>query len=148
MQENTQKTSGKKIWSRLLYMILFAIVFGITETVVYITALVAFASMLVRGSINPSILGFGKNLGKFVNQIVEFLTFNTEDLPFPFTAWPDEPAKANDKPTADPHMRSAEESESSRQKSDMEKTAGNNSDSTISPPQKNQTDQPKPETID
>ena len=36
------------------------------------------------------LLKFSQNLAAYVFQIITFLTFNSEQRPFPFTAWPDD----------------------------------------------------------
>ena len=90
MQQNTDNNKSGSIWGRLVYMLLFGLIFSVAETVVFITTLVAFVTKLLSGSVNVSVLMFGKNLGTYLNQIVSFLTFNSEEHPFPLSAWPND----------------------------------------------------------
>ena len=77
-----------KTWMRALYMLLFTIIYAVTEVI--ITAVVVFQFLLVlfTGKANPRLLEFGQSLGTFIYQILQFLTFNTETMPYPFGEWP------------------------------------------------------------
>ena len=70
-------------------MLLFAIIYNIAEVILIAVALFQFISNLVTGQSNTRILEFGQSLSLFVYQIWQFLTFNSESLPFPFSPWPD-----------------------------------------------------------
>jgi len=37
---------------------------------------------------NTRLLTFGRSLGSYVQQLVNFQSFNTEEKPFPFNDWP------------------------------------------------------------
>jgi hypothetical protein len=45
--------------------------------------------VLFKGQVNESVLPFGQNLSTYIYQITLFLTFNTDDMPFPFMDFPD-----------------------------------------------------------
>jgi len=81
-------------WMRLIYMILFAIVVNVAELVVGVIAVVQFMSKLFSGRINQQLAEFGEGLSLYFRQIVAFLTFQTEDKPFPFAPWPETSARA------------------------------------------------------
>ncbi|MFT5562679.1 MAG: hypothetical protein ACI9Z9_002564, partial [Litorivivens sp.] len=49
-----------------------------------------FFSALLTGSVNEPLLKFAKNGSIYIQEVLEFLTFNSEIRPFPFTSWPDE----------------------------------------------------------
>ena len=80
-------TSGPT-WLRLVYMILFAVVFGVAELVVAFVVVVQFAFKLFTGEVNEHLAEFGNGLAAYFRQIVAFLTFHAEDKPFPFAPWP------------------------------------------------------------
>ncbi len=81
-------TSGPSIWQRLLYMILFFIIYGVTEFVIYAVVIFQFFAVLITGRSNERLLVFGQSLSTYVYQIMRFLTFNSEQCPFPIAAWP------------------------------------------------------------
>ena len=84
-----QCLKNKSAWLRLLYMILFAILYSIAEIVIFAVAVYQFFSVLFTGNKDEKILNLGKSLSTYVYQVLQFLTFNTEDKPYPMGDWPD-----------------------------------------------------------
>jgi hypothetical protein len=50
-----------------------------------------FLSSLFTGQPNDLLTRFGGNLARYLQQIIVYMTFATEEKPFPFMPWPDEP---------------------------------------------------------
>jgi hypothetical protein len=48
----------------------------------------------ITRSTQANLLAFGSSLAEYVRQIVAYLTFNTEEKPFPFGEWPSEANRA------------------------------------------------------
>lgn len=80
----TQRTT----WLRALYMVLFALIYSVVELVILAVVLLQFAFVLFSGRSNQRLLRFGQTLSTYVYQILVFVTYNTEDKPFPFSPWP------------------------------------------------------------
>lgn len=78
----------RSIWLRGLYMLLFGFIYSVAEFVTVAVVLLQFGIRLITGRLNPQLLGLGQSLSVFIYQIWRFLTFNSEELPFPFTRWP------------------------------------------------------------
>ena len=91
LKENVTRSS---IWLRLLSMIVLGIAFNVAEIVIFAVVVFQFLVTLFSGNPNEQLTRFGNNLARYVQQIVSFMTFATEDKPFPFGAWPDEPYEA------------------------------------------------------
>lgn len=72
---------------RGLLMILFAFLFGITETILFVAAVIQFFWMASHDSPNESIVRFGKSLANWTADVVRFQTGATEELPFPWQSW-------------------------------------------------------------
>lgn len=83
------------LWTRAVFMVLFAIISVIARAVITLLAVVQFIVVMFTGRANEAMLELGNNLAKYVSEMVRFVTFNTEDKPFPFSPWPDEPIEAN-----------------------------------------------------
>ncbi len=81
---------SRGLWTRALHMILFAITYSIAGTVMAAIVVVQFLFVLFTGHRLPRLLSFGEGLAVFIYQVLRFLTFNTEDKPFPFGNWPGE----------------------------------------------------------
>ena len=47
-----------------------------------------FVLALVSDGPNARLVGFGQSLGRYLAQITNFVSFATEEVPFPFSAWP------------------------------------------------------------
>ena len=75
-------------WLRALYMVLFAVIYNVAEIVLAAVVLLQFLLVLLRGESNQRLLAFGKGLSTYVYQIFLFLTYNSEEMPFPFNPWP------------------------------------------------------------
>jgi len=77
------------IWIRGLYMLMFSLCYSIAEFVLIAVVIVQFLLKLFTGNSNPRLLKLGQSLATYIYQIIQFLTFNSEYLPYPFAEWPD-----------------------------------------------------------
>ncbi len=87
-QEIRQSIMARSTWLRGLYMLLFAVAYGVAELLLLVTAVFQFLTLLVTGKTVARLLIFGENLSRYFYQIVRYLTFNIEERPFPFSDWP------------------------------------------------------------
>jgi hypothetical protein len=85
-----QRLTSRNLWTRALYMLFFVLAYGIAEAVVAVVVIVQFIFLLISGRANENLLVFGNNLSTYVRQILQFQTFNSEHLAYPFGDWPDE----------------------------------------------------------
>jgi hypothetical protein len=76
---------------RVLYMAIFAIVFWILCWVLAMTAILQLLFALLGDAPNPQLVRFGGGLAVYSREIIDFLTFSSAKIPYPFTAWPDPP---------------------------------------------------------
>jgi len=86
-QELKRNLTSSGIWLRGLHMLVMAIVYGVSEIVLTAVVVLQFLIRLVTGEANANLLAFGRQLSAFAYNIFLFLTFNTEDKPFPFRDW-------------------------------------------------------------
>lgn len=80
--------SRPSIWLRLLWMVIFAVIFNIAELIVAAIAVLQFGIVLFTGECNARILAFSRSLNRFIYQILSFVTFDSDERPFPFADWP------------------------------------------------------------
>lgn len=90
MQETTVVPSNQQKWLRLIYMVIFMIAGSITISLASLIAFFQFLSILISNKPNENLLTLGKMLSLYIKQIIEYLTYTTEEKPYPFTAWPTE----------------------------------------------------------
>ncbi len=75
---------GVRAGFMLLFYIASRFVFGL----VFIIALFQLICVLITGNPNDKVLHFGRSLSYYVAQIVDYLTYNSEEKPWPFQEWP------------------------------------------------------------
>ena len=80
---------SKSIWLRGLFMLLFAVLYGVAEMVLAVVAVFQFGAALITGKPNDNVTRFGNSLGQYIFQITQFVTFNSEVKPFPLSNWPE-----------------------------------------------------------
>lgn len=76
-------------WMRGLNIILFAIIYSVTEIVIALVVVFQFLSVLLTHKTNDKLLSLGMNLSTYIFQILSYVTFNTNERPFPFSDFPD-----------------------------------------------------------
>ncbi len=79
---------ARETWVRGLFMLLFGLVFWIAEFLMVMVAAFQFGFVLFTGRTNERLLDFGDDLSRLFYQLVRYLTFNTDEKPFPFSDWP------------------------------------------------------------
>jgi hypothetical protein len=80
---------SRSTWLRLIFMIVFAVFFEVTRLVIGVVVVVQFLHVLLTGERNARLKDFGQSLAAYAYQVVRYLTFNTEERPFPFDVeWP------------------------------------------------------------
>jgi hypothetical protein len=75
-------------WLRALFMILFIIISWIAKWIVSIIAIFQFIYTLLTGNPLKTVMPFSDSLGQYIFQIIQYLTYVSEEKPFPFTNWP------------------------------------------------------------
>ena len=76
------------IWIRGLYMLLFGLLYSVAEVVLWTVVLVQFIYRIFNDETQPRLLELGASVARYIYQVLRFLSFNTEVMPFPFSDWP------------------------------------------------------------
>lgn len=84
IQENLKQVGT---WKRIGFILIFAVIAGVVRTLIWVVVLLQIAAALLTGQTNQHILGFGQKLAAYLYHILLFMTFNTDELPFPFSDW-------------------------------------------------------------
>lgn len=89
MNDHSEVSTGtRNIWMRGLFMLLMSLACNVAMTVLFVVALMQFLIMLLDDSPNERLASFGRSLARYLQQIVNFMTFASEAIPFPFNDWP------------------------------------------------------------
>ena len=106
-EEMRENLIDEGIWMRGVFMILFLIAYNIVEFLILLVALFQFVAVLFTGRVNETVLRLGNNLSFFALETFQYLTFNSNLRPFPFSPWPDEEPGGDlwrDNETAEPEL--------------------------------------------
>ena len=86
--ETKTNLQSKSTWVRVLYMLLFVLAYSVAEFVLGITVVIQVIIKLVTGELNERLKTFGNQISLYIFDVLKFLTFNSEEKPFPFDEWP------------------------------------------------------------
>jgi len=84
-QENISRTGT---WLRLVYMLLFALVFWVCKLVLLVLAVIQFLSLLLSGEKNEELDRFARSFSQYLGQVTAYLSLASDERPFPFADWP------------------------------------------------------------
>jgi len=84
INENLKKI---ETWKRIIFMLIYALIDSMVKLILWLVIFLQTGSVLLTGGTNPNVMDFGRNLATYHYQILLFLTFSTDELPFPFSKW-------------------------------------------------------------
>tara|TARA_B100001029_G_scaffold167985_1_gene161657 strand:+ start:363 stop:713 length:351 start_codon:yes stop_codon:yes gene_type:complete len=84
-QINREEITKTSKWARLVYMLIFGLIFNFSIIFLFGFALIQFVFYLFTGNVNENLSRVCFWLTKFYDQIVSYLLFQTDLPPFPFT---------------------------------------------------------------
>lgn len=76
------------VWIRLLYMIIFWFLLVLARFAVGLLAVLQSFLVLLAGAPNDHLRRMGGAIAVWTLQTMRFLTFSSDDKPFPFQDWP------------------------------------------------------------
>ncbi len=79
---------GKAGWQRVLFTAIFWVIFYLSQLVVAAVVVAQCIFTLISGAPNEQLLHFGDSMSKYIHEILRFVTFNTDQRPFPFADFP------------------------------------------------------------
>jgi hypothetical protein len=91
--QDPQTAFSKRKWRRLGWRLLFTLLMGLAfylgTLVLVALAVVQLIVSITHDEPNKRLRHFGQALGRYLRQIVDYMSFAREDVPFPFSEWPD-----------------------------------------------------------
>ena len=79
---------GKTGWLRIAFVVLFWVIFHFTQLVIAVVAIGQCGFVLLTNKPNKYLMQLGDSLSKYVAEILQYVTFNTDKRPFPFAEFP------------------------------------------------------------
>lgn len=84
---------GHQLWYRLPFMLLFAVALHLCGMVMWLICVVQFVIVLAYGDKNANLTAFSESLVSYISQALKYVSFNSEEKPFPFASWPTPPVE-------------------------------------------------------
>jgi hypothetical protein len=84
-----ENLKSRATWTRLLFMVISYVLVSLAGLVGIFVVILGFLMVLFTGKVNPELREVGQSLASYIYENVRYLTFNTDDRPFPFgNKWP------------------------------------------------------------
>lgn len=90
LDENQLKehVKDKDTWLRFVYLVVFGVAFYLSILLTFATSLFQFLAKLFSGTAFGGLSEFGDNMATYQAQVTRFLTFSSDEKPFPFAPFP------------------------------------------------------------
>jgi len=90
LNENDIKkfVKDKDTWLRFVYLVVFGFAFYLSIILTFATSIFQFLAKLFGGQSFAGLAEFGDNLATYQAQVTRFLTFSSDEKPFPFAPFP------------------------------------------------------------
>ena len=86
LEENLKSRST---WLRLIFMLVFYVLISLASLIGTVVVVLGFLWVLFTGEVNKQLQQTGQSLAGYLFEIVRYLTFNSDEKPFPFgREWP------------------------------------------------------------
>ena len=80
---------SRDTWTRLLFMLICYVLVSLASLVGSVVVVFGFLMVLFTGRVNPELREVGQSLARYVYENIRYLTYNTDERPFPFgSPWP------------------------------------------------------------
>ena len=88
MNDSKSETQYESILLRVLWMIVYLLVWQVAQFILGAVVLVQLIYRLIYGAPSASLMNFGDSLSQFLAQIGRFGTFHSDQKSWPFADWP------------------------------------------------------------
>lgn len=90
MENRENNQTSKADLTKVLYMILYLIIGRIISAMLFVIAVGQLIYTWVTGAPNAKVLQFTASMAEYAKQIVRYVSFNSEEKPWPSNDWPKE----------------------------------------------------------
>jgi hypothetical protein len=88
-EEDLKKNvKDKDTWLRFVYLVVFGVAFYLSILLTFATSVFQFLAKLFSGSPFSGLAEFGENMAVYQGQVTRYLTFASDEKPFPFAPFP------------------------------------------------------------
>jgi len=83
-----ENAKNADVWTRGLFILIYGVIFYFLFFLIWLVVIFQFLMKLITTELNDQLLDFSDSLTKYVSQILLYITFKSEERPFPFSPWP------------------------------------------------------------
>ena len=77
------------VWLRGLFILIFGVILYFAVILVWLVVAFQFVTKLLTGDLNRQVADFNGGLLRYISLILGYITFQSDDKPFPFSPWPE-----------------------------------------------------------
>jgi hypothetical protein len=103
--ERSERAQRESIILRVLWMLVFLVVWQLAELLLGGLVLVQLIYRLIYGAPSASLMNFGDSLSQYLAQIGRFGSFHSDQKPWPFADWPPRAGRRGATPWPRPRIR-------------------------------------------
>lgn len=86
IKENARNTDT---WLRGLFILVFGVIFYFLYIIIWLLVIFQFVTKVLTGELNSNLEQFSTKLTSYAMQILNYITFQSEQRPFPFSPFPE-----------------------------------------------------------
>ncbi len=84
-----ENLKSRATWTRLLFMVISYVLVSLASIVGIAVVVLGFLMVLFTGEVNRELREVGQSIATYIYENIRYLTFNTNERPFPFgREWP------------------------------------------------------------
>ena len=95
IKDNAKNTDT---WLRGLFILIFGVIFYFLYGLIWLLIIFQFITKVITGGLNSNLEQFSTKMTAYAMQILNYITFQSEERPFPFSPFPEGNAKAAPEP--------------------------------------------------
>ena len=88
-------------WKRGGYILLFSIFYQMAAALLFLIITFQFVHKLITGDTNSQLRQLSRSIGSYIYQVLQFMSFNSNYTPYPFSEWPEDELEVVEKSTND-----------------------------------------------
>jgi Domain of unknown function (DUF4389) len=86
--ELKRNVKDKDTWLKFVYLVIFGIAFYLSVLIAFPISIFQFLAKLFSGSAFAGLSDFGENIATYQSQVTRYMTFASDEKPFPFAPFP------------------------------------------------------------
>lgn len=88
INEVRENVKNVDTWVRGLFIIIYGVIFYALFWIIWLVVVFQFLMKVITGKLNPNVMNFSDSLTRYAFQILQYVTFQSEERPWPFGPWP------------------------------------------------------------